>query len=421
MLIASADLGAQSAPLGIPDTRMGSGTAWVPDASPMHAVHSMVGSWSVMTHGVATLHYLNQGGLRGGEQVGSLNWLMVGGTRPAFGGRVGLRGMFSLEPFTLPAWGYPLLFQTGETYKGKPIADAQHPHEMFMELAANWERAVSDKLGVSVYVAPVGEPAAGPTYYGHRPSAANDPFAPLGHHWQDATHVAFGTATLGVFSRTLRVEGSLFNGHEPDETRTNFDFADARLDSWAARISWNPTANWSSALSHASIDEHRPRPSDPSKHAMTRTTVSVQFARAFAGERAVAIAGVLGVNNMREEGGSRAWLAEGTFALDSRNSLFSRVESVEKHREDLQLPEMILAGGGVPDQVRVTSFSAGYMREFAPSGGLTFGVGARASIHMVPGSVGQFYGSASPTALALYLRVRPTGSAANPHAGHKMP
>ena len=32
----------------------------------------------------------------------------------------------------------------------------------------------------------------------HRPSAADDPFAPLGHHWQDATHEAFGVVTTGL-------------------------------------------------------------------------------------------------------------------------------------------------------------------------------------------------------------------------------
>jgi hypothetical protein len=38
--------------LGIPMTRMGSGTSWLPDAAPMHAVHFQTGSWAMMVHGV---------------------------------------------------------------------------------------------------------------------------------------------------------------------------------------------------------------------------------------------------------------------------------------------------------------------------------------------------------------------------------
>src|SRR3954470_16470612 len=38
--------------LGIPLTRMGSGTSWLPDASPMHAVHFKAGSWALMVLGV---------------------------------------------------------------------------------------------------------------------------------------------------------------------------------------------------------------------------------------------------------------------------------------------------------------------------------------------------------------------------------
>ena len=39
-------------PLGIPETRMGSGTSWLPDDSPMHAAHFMLGRWALMLHGV---------------------------------------------------------------------------------------------------------------------------------------------------------------------------------------------------------------------------------------------------------------------------------------------------------------------------------------------------------------------------------
>src|SRR5439155_1332867 len=69
--------------------------------------------------------------------------------------------------------------------------------------------------------------------------------APLAHHWQDGTHITFGVLTAGVFTRTTKLEASIFNGREPDEDRTNFDYAGRALDSYSARLSVNPGAHWS--------------------------------------------------------------------------------------------------------------------------------------------------------------------------------
>ncbi|HEY0779308.1 MAG TPA: HAD family phosphatase, partial [Gemmatirosa sp.] len=228
-------------PLGLPMTRTGSGTSWVPDSTPMYARMFDAGSWGLMFHGVAFGQYDHQGGPRGASQVGSVNWGMLmaahnlgratadgGGT----GGRLELRGMLSLEPFTVGARGYPLLLQTGEAYHGRPLHDRQHPHDLFMELAALYERPLAPDLGLQLYAAPVGEPALGPVAFPHRPSAAADPFATLGHHWEDATHISFGVLTAGLFTRVVKLEGSVFNGREPDDVRTNFDYRGRSLDSY---------------------------------------------------------------------------------------------------------------------------------------------------------------------------------------------
>src|SRR3989454_6499554 len=111
-----------------------------------------------------------------------------------------------------------------------------------MELAALYERAVARNLAVSLYVAPVGEPAVGPAAFPHRPSAADDPLAPLAHHWQDGTHITFGVLTAGVFTPPPKLEGSMVKRREPGEDRTKFDFARPGLDSHNARPSVNPRA-----------------------------------------------------------------------------------------------------------------------------------------------------------------------------------
>ena len=86
-----------------------------------------------------------------------------------------------------------------KSYQGQPVHDRQHPHDFLMELGVLYERAVTSSVGVSLFAAPSGEPALGPVAFMHRPSAMDNPFAPLGHHWQDATHVSFGVLTGGVF------------------------------------------------------------------------------------------------------------------------------------------------------------------------------------------------------------------------------
>jgi hypothetical protein len=64
----------------------------------------------------------------------------------------------------------------------------------------------------------------------HRQSASENPEAPLGHHLQDSTHTSFGAVTTGfVFnfgkSALLKVEGSAFNGHKPNEERWSTQLA----------------------------------------------------------------------------------------------------------------------------------------------------------------------------------------------------
>jgi hypothetical protein len=219
-------------PLGVPMDRIGSGTTWIPDAVPLPAARGMLGRWLLMGHGFAFLNYNHQGGPRGDAQLGSTNWAMFMASRDLAGGRLQLRTMLSLDPATVTARGYPLLLQSGEAYRGQPIVDRQHPHDFFMELGAMYERAVTRSFGVFVYAAPAGEPALGPVAFMHRPSGADDPLAPLTHHWHDATHITFGVVTAGLFGPRWRLEASRFNGREPDERRWNFDRL--RLDSYSA-------------------------------------------------------------------------------------------------------------------------------------------------------------------------------------------
>jgi len=238
-------------PLGVPMDRMGSGTTWIPDAVVLPSRHYMKGAWELMFHGFVFTQYNDQSGPRGDSQFGSLNWGMFMASRTLAGGRFQARTMLSLDPATVTARGYPLLLQTGESYRGQPLHDRQHPHDFWMELGVLYERPVTNRFGVTLYAAPAGEPALGPVAFMHRPSAMDDPVAPLGHHWQDATHISFGVVTGGVFTKRWKVEGSIFNGREPDENRWGFDHI--RLDSYSGRFTINPDSSWSLAAGYGDL------------------------------------------------------------------------------------------------------------------------------------------------------------------------
>ena len=128
--------------------------------------------------------------------------------------------MFSLDPITEGGYGYPLLFQTGETWHHQPLHDRQHPHNFQDELAATYSHLLGGGKSAYLYLGYPGEPALGPPTYMHRLLAYDLADAPIGHHWQDATHITFGVATAGInFGSRVKIEASDFTGREPDENR----------------------------------------------------------------------------------------------------------------------------------------------------------------------------------------------------------
>jgi hypothetical protein len=390
-------------PFGIPMSRMGSGTSWLPDASPMRAYHLMTGRWTLMVHGDADLYYDWQDTNRGADQVGSTNWAMIMAMRPVGAGMLHLHGMLSAEPFTVGARGYPLLLQTGESYQGLPLHDRQHPHDLFMELSARYEVAIGRTVGLSIFAAPVGEPAIGPVAYMHRPSARNDLFAPLGHHWQDATHITYGVLTAGVFTRTVQLEATWFQGREPDDDRYDFDFGS--LDSWGGRVTINPASEWSVAASYGYLHSPEELHPDESQH---RLSASVLHTTRVGRRAELASALVYGANRHVVSGQpSRAFehslALESDAQLDDGNSFFGRLEWVQKDAEELVIPS------AVPERTfSISSLALGYVREVLDYQGASLGLGVRGSLTLLPDDLEPTYGSRTPVGLAVYARLRPS-------------
>ena len=240
-------------------SREASGTSWQPEAARHEGLHIMRGPWMLMLHGFADGVYDNQGGARGDTKFFSNNMGMAMAQRPLGPGSLGLRSMLSIEPATIGKDGYPLLLQTGETADGKtPLIDRQHPHDLFMELAATYSVS-SGNRSLFVYGGLPGEPALGPPAFMHRFSGVNVPIAPITHHWLDSTHISYGVLTGGAVVDRVKVEASAFRGREPDENRWNIE--SPKLDSHSFRLSVNPTDRWALQVSYGRL--HSPEQLEP--------------------------------------------------------------------------------------------------------------------------------------------------------------
>ena len=383
--------------LGIPHTRLGSGTSWQPQTAPHYGWHFVRGSWTLMVHGVAYAEYDRQLGTRGDDQLGSINWGMLMAMHSLWGGMLHLHGMLSAEPATIGSRGYPLLLQSGESYRGLPLHDRQHPHDLFMEAAALYEHPVARDLALSLYVAPVGEPAIGPVAFPHRPSAASDPLAPLGHHWQDATHITFGVLTLGMFSRTWKVEGSIFNGREPDEHRT--DIEARKLDSYAARIFYNPNENWSYSASAAYLASPEVLHPEESMH---RYAASIMNTRLLGARGEWSSSLIYGANAVLGAPLANSALVETDISLDGVNTFFGRAELVQKSAQDLAVADQ-----SESQRYDIGALTLGYSREIMRAHGLTLGASILGTLDMVPGALAAVYGTRNPKGYAVFLRLRP--------------
>ncbi|HEY4336181.1 MAG TPA: hypothetical protein VGM89_09795 [Puia sp.] len=387
----------------LPMSRNGSGTGWVPDASPMYGYMVHASGWMFMFHGDIFPRYDKQDifnkGSRGGEKWDAPDMLMAMGQREV--GRNGLfhfNVMLSTDAVIAGGSGYPLLFQTGESWKGQPLVDRQHPHDLFSELSVSYAQALSKKADVFVYLGYPGEPALGPVTFMHRPSGQFIPDAPIGHHWEDATHITFGVATLGIRYGQIKLEGSSFTGREPDEHR--YDFDKLRFDSWSGRLSLNPDSHWALQVSHGYIkspEELRP------EEDVHRTTASATFVQRWGKNDYLAATGLWGLNKTAGQDASNAALLEATLRV-SRWAIYTRYERVEKSVEEMSLSEAVY--GSADRQFGVSAVTLGAAYDLFRIGKLVVAGGGQATVNKPPPVLQGMYGK-TPVGGELYLHIYP--------------
>jgi hypothetical protein len=390
-----------------PMSRESSGTSWVPDSSPMYGRMFMFGDDMLMLHGAIFPRYTYVSTRRGDDRIDAPNWVMAMFSHSlGENTELGLRTMMSLDPVTEGGRGYPLLLQSGESWHDQALHDRQHPHDLFDEISVSLSQRFGKGLSTYAYFGYPGEPALGPPTFMHRPSAMDDPDAPISHHWQDSTHVTFGVATAGIQWREVKIEGSIFTGREPDEQR--YDFDRPRFDSYSGRISWNPTPDLALQVSHGYIKSPEGLEPDVNRH---RTTASLIYNRVLGPDSNWATSLVWGQNDDTHEGKTESVLIEANYQRE-RDTVYGRWERVEKSGH-----ELVLARGDLNGIFPINAVSIGYVRDLSHIKGVDIGLGAQFTVDVWPDELDRYYGDQPGFAFEVFLRVRPS---LHRHSGHDM-
>jgi hypothetical protein len=289
--------------------------------------------------------------------------------------------------------GYPLLLQTGETADGRTgLIDRQHPHDFLMELAATYSYPLAEESSVFAYYGVAGEPALGPPVFMHRLSGMDNPEAPITHHWLDSTHVDFGVATLGFVHEDWKLEGSAFRGREPDQYR--WDVEAPKFDSFASRISYNPTRDWALQVSYGHLVSPEQLTPDQNQGRIT-ASASCNW-RAWGALAQTTFA--WGEDRTRPGKNLDAYLLETAVRVERTHTIFARAERVGKD-------ELFDSGPLAGNDFTVGKVSLGYIYEFARLKRSSWGVGGVGSVGILPRSLKPAYGSA-PASMMLFARVK---------------
>lgn len=406
-------------------------------------LHGSIGGWTAMVHANAFLVDIQQNGPRGQDKLFSTNWIMPMMSRQFGRQSLVFKTMLSLEPATITKRQYPLLFQSGETAYGLSIVNGQHPHDLFMELAARYDIALSDRSQLFIYGGPVGDAALGPTAFPHRASASENPLADLGHHQQDSTHIASNVMTVGYAQGPLQLEASTFHGREPDENRWNI--GRGKPDSFATRLTIAPLKNLSGQFSAGRING--PESTDQQLDTI-RTTASLHYNHQFSSGQLFSSL-IWGRNKDVKAGVPRVFNAynlESTFTFGRGNWVWTRIENVDRDQSLLPVPQpssppcllcglvgandvvlpsdhiqvrsnhVVLGPNGTRltiDEVpvgRIQAYTFGYEREL-PVGlqWLNVGLGIQATAYSLPSQFKTVYGN-HPSTIAVFLKLRPKGN-----------
>jgi hypothetical protein len=377
-----------------------SGTSMNPDSWTMPMTIISPNGWNLMFMGQAFIMDAQETGPRGADKFASANYGMFSAEHDIGKGAFMFQMMLSLEPATITDRRYPELFQTGETAFGKPLVDAQHPHDFFMALGIHYAHPVGDNTMLQIYVAPVGDPALGPVAFPHRASAEEIPEAPLGHHVQDSSHIASEVITGAIKYRKVRLEVSGFYGTEPPENRWIIDHGP--INSWASRLSWFPSKNWMAQFSIGRLT----RPERQEQGDMLRSTASVSYTRPMQGaDWSTSL--IWGRNHKTiDQRNLNSYLLESVLPIRRKNFVTGRIELVDKDELFNDQPDLeAQLERSIGSTFRIGAYTIGYTRDIATFHSMETGIGANITTYSTPDAIKPYYGN-RPVAAMIFLRVR---------------
>ncbi len=256
----------------------------------------------------------------------------------------------------------------------------QHPHDFFMELAAEYAYPIAPDTIAYLYLAPVGDPALGPVAYPHRAAAAEIPQATLSHHLQDSTHLSMNAVTAGAKRGIFGAAASAFPGREPDEHRWNLE--SGAIDSWSLRLTADPTPNVTAQISTGHL--HNPESLEPGN--TQRTTGSIAYT---AGAWS---SGLIFGHNQAQGRGTNSFTAETLVRVAAGQWVTARGEIVDKNE--------LFDDGAVH---RIKALTTGYTHDVWSNAAITGG--GNVTVYDVPSALRTAYGS-HPHSLYLYIRAR---------------
>jgi len=332
----------------------------------------MILSAIVVTAGCLTVCVAHAGAVENGDSEGPVQ--PSSSLMPETGGGSSLPGRLSVS---------------SSKSNADPLWFAEHSSEF----TASYQRSPNSGV-IFGYMGLPGEPALGPPVSNMRRYAGIDnPEAAFASHWLDSSYRIASVLTLGYTWRDVRVEGSAFSAKDVDGHRVPRNEA-PKLDSRAARLSFNPSPEWSIQFSRGALSglDQMIAAGD-----VRRTTLSATYQRLFDdGNWQTTLA--WGRNSRKFRESTMGYLLESTLRFGGTHIVFGRFEQIgsdELLRENESLQRQAFKMGKV---------TLGYFRDLPANGPLKLDVGVLASRHLVPSQVAPSYGR-DPTTVMLFVRL----------------
>jgi hypothetical protein len=203
-------------------------------------------------------------------------------------------------------------------------------------------------------------------------------------------------ATAALYAARWKVEGSAFNGREPDEHRLGIDLAP--MDSWSARAWWLPSAGWAVQVSTGHLNDAE-RDHDGVAVDVRRTTASLMYHRAVGADTNWSSTIAWGRNAESVGESTNAFLFESSAFRGERDAIYARFESGAKSAHDLALEG---------DHIyQVSKAQAGYTKYVARSAKVTLGVGGGLSLAIVPDTLRGAYGRRLVPGINVHVSLMP--------------